>query len=112
MTTEERIAKLEFQTELLFSNTECDRFIYESGITRTEYRDIMDLMDTYRSRIDRHEEVSSAEFESNIYEIVPSKYGDYHFCEGICKAFADSGRWCEVFQALYGNLTKYGGHIE
>ena len=48
MTLEERVDLLEFQVELLFNNTEVDRFIYESKLTREQYRSIMELMDIMR----------------------------------------------------------------
>lgn len=109
---EERINQLEFKTELLFSNTAVDRFVFESDITREEYRAIMDLMDLFRAKLDDGQNVSNCEFESAIYEIVPSKYGDYHFCEIIARLFAEEGRWEEVFPALYGHMPKYGGKID
>ena len=103
MTLEERVALLEFQAELLFNNTQIDRLFFETKITREQYRDIMNLMDSFRSKLDNGEEVHHYDFENGIYEIVPSRRGDYHFCELIAELFAEDGRWTEVFPALYGN---------
>lgn len=108
---EKRIEDLEFRMNLLFTNTPADRFIYESGITETEYRSIMDLFEQYRHMIDNGEDVHHTSFEHEIYELVPSKNGDYHFCEFIAKVFAEEGRWEEVFSTLYGSMPKYGGSI-
>lgn len=107
MNLEERVEQLEFQLELLFNNAGIDRFIYESKLTRLEYRAIMDLMDKYRSLIDGGKEVNHVKFEQDIYEIVPQKNGDYHFCELITKLWADEHQWEEVFMALYSDMPKY-----
>ncbi len=107
MSIEERVAQLEFQLELLFTNSSIDRFIYESKITREEYQKIMDLMDLYRDAIDSGKPVHHTQFEQEIYNIVPHKNGYYHFCELIAKLFAENGQWEEVFPALYGELPKY-----
>lgn len=111
MTLEERVALLEFQVELLFNNTSIDRLFFETKITRGQYRDIMDLMDSFRSKLDNGEEVNHNDFEREIYEIVPAQNGNYHFCEMIAEFFAEDGRWTEVFPALYGHMPKYGGNM-
>lgn len=112
MTLEEKVDLLEFQMELLFNNTEVDRFIYESKLTREQYRSVMDLMDIMRNKINAGDEVHHYDFESAIYELVPQKDGDYHFCELIAQLFAEEHRWEEVFPALYGDMPKYGGTVE
>ena len=111
MNLEERVAQLEFQLELLFNNSDLDRFIFESKITHAQYVSIMDLMDKMRAKLDAGNEVHHYEFEQAVYEIVPEKDGDYHFCELIAKLFAEDGRWDEVFPALYGHMPKYGGTV-
>lgn len=52
-----------------------------------------------------------AYFNKKVYEIT-GKYGDYHFCEYLAKAFMEDERWEEVFPALYGHLPKYQYYIE
>ena len=106
-----QVEQLEFQNELLFHNSNIDRYIFETKLTREEYHSIMDLMDQYRKKIESGEKVSHATFEEGIYQRVPKKNGDYHFCELIAKLFAEDGRWEEVFPALYGDMPKYGGPI-
>ena len=103
----ERLDFIEFRQQLLFDNDELSRLLFEYQITQDEYFAIMDLMDEFRSKLDKHQDVNSGEFEGRIYEIVPSCYGDYHFCEFIAKAFYEDGRWEEVFPALYGKSPKY-----
>ena len=109
MTLEERVEQLEFYMSLLLENSDVDRFVFESKISHSEYVAVMDLMDEYRSKIENGESISSGEFETAVYENIPSKYGDYHFCETITRLFAKEGRWEEVFPALYGNMPKYKG---
>lgn len=104
---EDRLNRIEFRQDLLFENTPISRLLYEYNISETEYTAIMDLMDEYRTKIESRKNVSSAEFEQRIYELVPSVSGDYHFCEYIAKEFAEDGRWEEVFPSLYGHLPKY-----
>lgn len=111
MDIEKKIDQLDFQLSLLFENRNIDRFIYESKLTRDELTAIMDYMDSLRSRLENGEAISHMEYECAMYDIVPSKYGDYHFCEIIAKLFAEEGQWEEVFPALYGHMPKYGGKI-
>ncbi|HFK1537577.1 TPA: DUF1878 domain-containing protein [Bacillus cereus] len=100
---EERLAHIEFRQQLLFENTGLSRFLFECNVTQLEYRAIMDVMDSYRVKIGRGEEVSSHIFEQEIYEAVPSHRGDYHFAEGLAQGFHNERRWEEVFQTLYAN---------
>ncbi len=111
MTVEERLDLLEFQVGLLFDNKDIDRLFFESGITREQHRAIMNLMETYRTRIDNGESVNHGTFEQNIYDIVSEKRGDYHFCEDIAQCLFEDHRYEEVFTALYGNMQKFAGLI-
>ena len=104
---EERLDFIEFRQQLLFTNSDLDRLIFEYEITQSEYRGIMDLMDQFRSDLEKGKSVSHGSFEDQMYVIVPKHYGDYHMCEYIARAFMDEGRWEEVFPALYGNMPKY-----
>ena len=79
MEIEERIDLLEFQVELLFNNSAVDRLIYESKITRKQYKSIMDIMDCMRDCIANGKKVNHCNFELRIYECVPQLNGDYHF---------------------------------
>ena len=103
----ERIDKIEFRQELLFYESEINRSLFEYGITRKQYEQIMDLMDQYRKRIWNKEECNSSEFEMDLYGILPDHDGNYHMCEEFAKAFYDDGRWQEVFIKLYGDNPKY-----
>ncbi|MDE7431217.1 MAG: DUF1878 domain-containing protein [Lachnospiraceae bacterium] len=104
---EKKIEMLEFRQKLLFDNDDLSRLLFEYNITHQQYRDIMDLMDSYRDDIDNKKEVNNSNFEDAIYKIVPEHFGDYHMCEYIARAFMDTGRWEEVFPALYGDMPKY-----
>jgi hypothetical protein len=109
MSLEERLDFIEFRQQLLFSNTEVDRILFEYNITQDQYREIMDLMDEYRETIESGETVSNGEFEQRIYDIVEHLEGNYHFCEYLTRAFKNEGRWEEVFISLYGDMPKYKG---
>lgn len=104
---ERRIEMLEFRQQLLFDNDDLSRLLFEYNITHQQYRDIMDLMDSYQDDIDHKRAVNNSAFEDAIYKIVPEHSGDYHMCEYIARAFMDTGRWEEVFPALYGDMPKY-----
>ena len=104
---EERLDYIEFRQTLLFDNDSVSRLLFEYEITGGEYAKIMDLMDKYRKEIEKGNFVNSSVFETQIYQIVPSRQNDYHFCEYISKSFMDEGRWEEVFPALYGDKPKY-----
>ncbi len=106
-TITDRIEHLEFRQRLLFDNTSVDRILFEYDVTQEQYRDIMDLMDLYRKKIDKGEKVYHGSFESKIYEIVQHHAGDYHFVESLVQAFKECGRWDEIFPTLYGDMPKY-----
>ena len=103
----ERLDFIEFRQELMFSNTDIDRSLFEYKITREQYRAIANLMDEYRALIDQGENCSHHVFEQRMYEILPERHGDYHMCEEIAKNFMLDGRWEEVFMNLYGGMLKY-----
>ena len=109
MNTKERIDQSEFQRELLFKNRSIDRLFFESKITREQHLHIMDIMDYVSEKLGLGlgDTVGRQFFESEIYNIVPEKNGDYHFCESIAKCLYEEGQWPEVFEHLYGDLPKY-----
>lgn len=104
---EEKIELIEFRQQLLFDNDEVSRMLFEYGITHDQYRRMMDLMENYRKQLDEKKKVFNSQFETEMYEIVPNHYGDYHMCEYFARAFMEAGRWDEVFPALYGDMAKY-----
>ena len=103
----ERLDFIEFRQLLLFDNDDVSRSIFEYGLTREQYKRIMDLMQDYRERIERGEKCGHGGFELAMYEIVPDHRGDYHMCEELAKGFRDENRWEEVFDNLYGEMPKY-----
>lgn len=111
-TLPEKIDFISFRQQLLFSNDEASRILFENEVTEQESRAIMDLMDSYREKLSCGEPVSHSQFESEVYAIVPHLAGNYHFCEMLTKAYHDDGRWVEVFPALYGGLPKYRNNID
>ena len=51
--------------------------------------------------------MSHHKFEESIYEVVPSRRGDYHFAEDIVSTLNYEGRWVEV----YKHMKKDGMNI-
>lgn len=103
---EERVKQLEFQNQLLFTNSSIDRHLFETNVTKVQYIAIQNLMDDIQEKLDAGEEVQHYTFESEIYKIVPERTGDYHFCKSIAMLFAEDGQWKEVFPALYGGKVE------
>ncbi|WP_231510817.1 DUF1878 domain-containing protein [Bacillus sp. UNC438CL73TsuS30] len=101
------IQEMEFRQDLLFYDSSVNRLLYEYKITKEQYNEIMDLMDRYRNKIDKKQDVHHGTFEQEIYNTVPHRKGDYHFCEYLTIAFKEENRWEEVFDALYGDMPKY-----
>lgn len=99
------IEKMKFRFELKQVDSNVNDILYDYDIDGEQYRKIMDVMDEYRKRIDANEEVNHFVFETQIKKIIPDY--DYHFAELIAQAFMDDGHWKEVFQVLYGSMTKY-----
>ncbi|NFL41800.1 DUF1878 domain-containing protein [Clostridium botulinum] len=104
---EKRVKQLEFRQTLMLSDTNTNRLLLDYNITQSQYKSIMDIMDTFRKEIGSGKKVSHNEFENSILKIVNRYDIDYHFCEYIAKAFMDDERWEEVFPALYGDMAKY-----
>ncbi len=108
---ENRIEMLEFKQRLLFDNTEMDRLLFEYNITQSQNTALLNMMDEYRSKIEKGIDVNHHTFETEIYKIAPQVDGDYHFCEFLASGFMDARRWEEVFPKLYGDMPKHKNKI-
>lgn len=108
---EKRVEQLEFKIKLLAENSNTSRLLFESDITRTQYEELMNLMDEVSDDIYKGKEVSNHHFEGKVYRIIGVD-GDYHFCESLAQAFMEDGRWDEVFPALYGHMDKFKYYLE
>jgi ABC-type phosphate/phosphonate transport system substrate-binding protein len=109
---EKRIEHLEYRVRLLAQTADFEKypFIYtvlESDLTESQVRAIFDLMDKVSKTIRDGKPISHHKFEESIYEIVPSRRGDYHFAEDIVSTLNDEGRWVEV----YRHMKKDGMNI-
>lgn len=109
---EKRIEHLEYQVSLLaeIADVETYPFIYaalEANLTKSQVKAIYDLMDEEHQAIKTGKPINHHEFEKRIYEIVPSRRGDYHFAENIVSTLNDKGRWVEI----YNHLKKDGMNI-
>ena len=104
-----RIEKLEFKQNLLLYNDEVSRVIFEYDFSKEQYDKLMDLLDSYRNKIrqGKTEGVNNAQFERDVYEIIPEHKGNYHMCETILYTMKEANRWEEVFDIIYGDMPKY-----
>lgn len=115
MTNEElddRLDLIEYRQELLFESSHISRIYFEYKVTRSQSKLIGDIFDRYRDDIENNIKVFHSTFEQEIYGIVPQNEGDYHFVESVAKTFHESGSWEEVFEKLYGGMTKYKFYME
>lgn len=109
---EKRLEHLEYRVRLLAQIADFEKhpFTYtvlESDLTESQARAIFDLMDKALQTIKNGKPMSHHEFEEKIYEIVPSRRGDFHFAEDIVSTLNDEGRWVEV----YKHMKKSGMNI-
>lgn len=109
---EERLDFIEFRQELLFTNTQFDRLMFNYKVTRDQHKALMDLFVEYREVIDNGGSLDSSRYETTIGEIVPHHNHDYHFAEDIAKILHEEGKFQEVFEALYGDSPKFQSYFE
>lgn len=112
MTIEERLDFIEFRQELLFEDSEYSRLLFEYKVTREQTRAIADLFQEYRDMIDAGEKVFHGSFEQRVYDIVPQCNHDYHFAEFLAQTNHKQGSWEEVFENLYGDMSKYKYYMQ
>lgn len=99
MNTEERLEQLEFEIELLFSNTSIDRFIFEQKITKRQYNQINDYMESINNKLINNGEINKAEFEIQVEKIIPNKC--YNIYRSLAKLFAENDKYKEVYSKIY-----------
>ena len=109
---QERLDFIEFRQELLFSNDSFSRLLFEHEVTREQHRNLMDLFQSLRERIDNGEKVSGPHYESRISEVVPQHRHNYHLAESIAKTLHEAGRFQEVFESAYGNSPKFQNYLQ
>ena len=68
MNLEERIEQLEFQVELLFTNSDIDRLFFECKITRKQRTQIMNLMDSISKKVFAGEEAKQVKVLATVVE--------------------------------------------
>jgi hypothetical protein len=112
LSVEERLRALESQVEdlkekqtRLLTLTEPDRhpFMYltlEANLTRSQVDAIFNLMDEAERSLSSSTPMGHAEFERRVYEIVPSRTGDYHFAEDIVRTLNDSNQYTTVYNHM------------
>jgi ABC-type phosphate transport system ATPase subunit len=110
---EEKIRYLEERINMLIQIADMDKrpftfLALEYGLTKEKIDKIHDLMDRVSDSIQKGKPMHHNVFENVVYEIVPSRKGDYHFAEEIVKTLNMEGRWEEV----YKHMKKSGMNLE
>lgn len=87
---------------LLEKNYESAPFSYlvvEAGLSKSKVEQIHDLMNQVWHELQKHKvSMKHEEFEDQVYKIVPSKKGDYHFAESIVSTLNQEGKYKGVFK--------------
>ena len=107
MNIEERMDYLEFRMDLLRDGSELCKFIYDSRINREQLNGLYNIMDYCREKIGKNEEISSADYETKVLELVDNKSLDYHFCETFARLLWEEKRYEEDLPFLYKNSQKF-----
>ena len=103
---EKTVLLLKTQIERLSSMADKQRhqFTYlmlENGITKEQEGQIVGLMQEVREQIRKGEvPMHHATFEQKVYEIVPTRNGDYHFVENIVICLTDTGQFPKVYKYM------------
>ena len=90
---EERLSIMEFKFELLTELRRIGTQLIQSGITRHQYMQLLDLMDEVTSEIENEEEISRSNFEQRIYAI-RGEAGDHDFCKLLAQCFMEDMKRC------------------
>lgn len=104
---EDRLDFIEFRMDLLRKGSELANYLYDCKINRKQYDSLMDIMQSFRDRIDNGEMVSSSEYEAKILDVVRDNGQDYHFCESFARMLWEEDRFTEVFETVYKDSQKY-----
>ena len=102
---EKRVGELEHKIEDLLRLVDMEKapfsyLVLESNLTSNQVDEICDLMDDFRNYIRAGHKIKHPDFEEELYKIVPSKQGDYHFAQDVVGSLNDEGRYTDVYKAL------------
>ena len=107
MEIDERLDYIEFRMNLLREGSEFCKFIYDNEITEGQLRQLYDVMDEMREKIDNGMVISRAEYESKLLDVLDRRRYDYHFCESFAKLLWEENRYAEVFPMVYQDSQKF-----
>ncbi|MDG6905028.1 MAG: DUF1878 family protein [Nitrososphaerota archaeon] len=102
---EERIKELEFKIENLLQLVDIRRapfsyLVVENNLTKEQVDEIYLLMDDFTTYIHAGQKARLADFERELYKIVPSKDRDYHFAADVVGSLHDEEKYAELYDAL------------
>lgn len=109
---EKRVKHLEERVNMLIeiADYESKPFTFlalEAGLSDEQIDKIFDLMDEVSKSLRTDKPMSHGEFEDRVYQVVPTRKGNYHFVESIVRTLNKEGRWQEV----YTHMKKDGMNI-
>lgn len=112
MVLEARLDFIEFRMDLLREGTPLSYFLYDCNITRSQLKQLYDLMGKLDDKLYAGESINPTEYEAQVLKIVNDPQLDYpqldyHFCESFAKMLWEEERYVEVFKALYKDNIKY-----
>ena len=99
---EERLSNAEHRITLLLTLIDSKKHPFtfhmlEADATRNQITAIYDLMDKAEKLINEGNPMDHHSFEQEVYKIIPSHSGDYHFAEGIVSTLNSSGQYFDVY---------------
>lgn len=108
----ERLDFIEFRQELLFINDRFSRLMFQDGASRFQYDSLIELFESCLYELETGGSITNSSYETKVNEILPRHKRDYHFAEKMALELYEDGMYTEVFEALYGDSSKYRSHFE
>lgn len=102
---EKRVEELEHKIEDLLRLVDMEKapfsyLVLESNLTINQVDGIYNLMDDFRNYIRAGHKIKHPDFEEELYKIVASKKGDYHFAQDVVSSLNSEGRYTDLYKAL------------
>ena len=102
---EKLVLHLAFKIELLQENVLIEGVaghILENDITKEQFKELNNLMEKMRKSIQDMKIPDKAQFEVEMYKILPTINESHKTCELIAKAYMEEGSYKDVYPFLYG----------
>ena len=109
---ENRVKHLEERVKMLVNLADPEKHPFtflalEANLTHSQVEPIFKLMEKAENSLRTGNPMNHGVFEGRVYEIVPTKNGDYHFAEAIVATLNDTQQYSDV----YKHMKKDGMNI-